>query len=153
MKLAERVEVRFAAARDMDWLEDMEIGKGDPQGKQMLELHIRMNQVILAVLEGRTIGCLRFELLWSKLPFISLLFIRPEKYQRQGVGRRMLSFLEDSLCAKGYHSLMSSAQTDNPESQAWHRKMGFHEIGILYDINTDGTGEMFLLKQLAVQHG
>lgn len=151
MTLADRVEVRFASAADTDWLEEMEIGKGDPQGKEMLELHIKMDQVILAVLGGRPIGCLRFGLVWSKLPFISLLFVRPDEYQRQGVGRRILSFLEDSLRARGYHSLMSSAQTDNPESQAWHRKMGFHEIGILYDINTDGTGEVFLLKQLAVQ--
>ncbi|UCG42715.1 MAG: GNAT family N-acetyltransferase [candidate division WOR-3 bacterium] len=153
MNLADRVEVRFASGSDMSWLREMEIGKDDPQGREMLELHVRMDQVILAVLEGRTIGCLRFELLWSKLPFVSLLFIRPDEYQGQGVGRRMLGFLEDSLRQRGYRSLMSSAQTDNPRSQAWHRKMGFHEIGILYDINTDGTGEVFLLKQLAPQDG
>jgi ribosomal protein S18 acetylase RimI-like enzyme len=153
MTLANRVEVRFATLADMEWLEGMGIGEGDPQGKEMLELHIKMDQVILAVLENRPIGCLRFDLPWSKLPFITLLFIRPDEYQRQGIGRKMLGFIQDSLRARGYRSLMSSAQTDNPESLAWHRKMGFHEIGILYDINTDGTGEVFLLKQLPVQDG
>jgi len=153
MNLADRVRIRFATPADTEWLEQMEIGKDDPQGREMLDLHIRKDHVILAVLEDRPIGLLSYELLWSKLPFISLVFIRPDRYQGQGVGRRMLAFLEDSLRQKGYRRLMSSAQTDNPESQAWHRKMGFHEIGILYDINTDGTGEVFLLKELAVQSG
>ena len=153
MKLGDRVEVRLATPADMEWLDEMEVGKGDPQGREMLDLHISMDQVILAFLEGQAIGCLRFELLWSKLPYISLVFVHPDEHQGQGVGRRMLGFLEDSLRRRDYHSLMSSAQTDNPESQAWHRKMGFHEIGILYDINTDGTGEVFLLKTLAVRDG
>ncbi len=87
--------------------------------------------------------------MWSVLPHISSIFIDPNEYQgRQDVGSRMLSFLEEYLREQGCRKLVSSSEIIAPRSQAWHRKVGFKDIGTLAGLNDDGVGEVFFLKTL-----
>ena len=44
--------------------------------------------------------------------------------------------------------LYSSSQADEPEAQAWHRRMGFEECGIVSGINEGGIGEVFFRRPL-----
>lgn len=81
------------------------------------------------------------------VPYIGLIFVQ-EEYQRQGIGRAILGFLEASLRSKGYKVLLSSSQVNEPPSQAWHRAVGFQECGILAGINEGGIGEVFFRKSL-----
>ena len=108
---------------------------------------IEHQAVVLAECNGETMGYLRLEFLWSRIPYIALVWV-VESHRGRGVGRSMLSFTEADLRTKGHQVLMSSSQVDEPAPQAWHRAVGFEECGILTGINKGGIGEVFLRKEL-----
>ena len=91
---------------------------------------IDLNEIILAEVGNKTVGYLRLEYWWSQVPYIGLIRVE-EKYRGRGIGRTILAFLEDFLRSRGYGVLYSSSQVDEPPPQAWHRKMGFVECGII----------------------
>lgn len=103
---------------------------------------------VLVAWRGDTpIGYLRLERLWSRLPYIELIRVLAP-YRRTGVGRALLSHVETELVAQGHDALYSSSQADEPEPQAWHRRMGFEECGMLSGVNAGGVGEVFFRKRL-----
>jgi len=106
--------------------------------------------VVVAEWDGRAAGYARLEFLWSHIPYLGLVRVLPE-YQRRGVGQAMLRYLEAHLCAQGHTALYCSSQADEPEPQAWHRRMGFAECGIIAGINKGGVGEIFFRKLLPEQ--
>ena len=71
-----------------------------------------------------------------------------ESYRNEGIGQKILAFLEDHLRSIGHDVLYSSSQTNEPEPQAWHRSVGFVESGIIFGINEGGIGEVFFRKSL-----
>jgi ribosomal protein S18 acetylase RimI-like enzyme len=73
--------------------------------------------------------------------------VAPES-QRRGVGRALLAFVANSLCAEGHDALLSSSQKNEPDPQTWHRRMGFVECGLLTGINEGGVDEVFFRKLL-----
>jgi len=103
--------------------------------------------VFIAERSGERVGYLRLEYLWTKLPYIELIRVL-EPHRRVGVGRALLAFVEVDAAAGGHAVLYSSSQADEPEPQAWHRRMGFEECGILAGINEGGVGEVFFRKAL-----
>jgi GNAT superfamily N-acetyltransferase len=111
---------------------------------------IEAREVLVAELETRAVGYLRIEYLWSKLPYIALIRVLPD-YRRSGVGRALLEFLEEELRGAGYSLLLSSSEADEPEPQAWHRRMGFSECGRLEGINAGGVDEIFFRKDFPAQ--
>jgi N-acetylglutamate synthase-like GNAT family acetyltransferase len=137
------VFIRFATLDDFDWckIRDSQL-TGD-----IVERKIRPNEFILAELEKKPIGCLRFEFLWSKFPFISQIWVEPD-HRGQGTGKAMLRFIEDFLRQRKYKVLLSSSLVDKPESQAWHRAAGFRECGMLAGINENDIGEVFFSKTI-----
>lgn len=107
----------------------------------------RSKEVILAFRGEEPIGYLRFEYLWSKIPYIALITVREDSRGR-GVGAGMLRFLEAYLRRKGHSRLLSSSQADEPRPQRWHRQMGFEECGMVSGLNEGGVGEVFFGKSL-----
>ena len=93
-------------------------------------------------------GYLRLEFLWGRVPFIALIRVRPE-HRGRGTGRALLSGAEQHVSAAGQPWLYSSSQADEPESQAWHRHMGFAECGFLAGVNAGGIGEVFFRKPIS----
>lgn len=93
------------------------------------------------------IGCLKIEYIWTHLPFISYIVIKND-FRASGVGKSMLTFLEEYLRNNGQDTLLSSTMTDALRPQKWHLKMGFVECGMLCGINDDGVGEIFFKKAL-----
>jgi len=112
-----------------------------------LNWKLQANEIILAETQSGLIGYLRLERLWSKYPYIGLIFVDRE-YQRRGIGKKLLHFLEMDLISQGSPKLYSSSQANEPEPQAWHRHMGFQECGILNGINEGDIGEIFFMKSL-----
>lgn len=108
---------------------------------------IEWEEVFVASKQGSPVGYLRLEYLWTFIPYIALIYVRPEA-RRQGAGRAMLGHIEAYLQAKGHAALYSSSQADEAQPQAWHRHMGFEECGLLAGINPDGVGELFFRKIL-----
>jgi GNAT superfamily N-acetyltransferase len=101
-----------------------------------------MHEIILAERCGEVIGYLKLEYIWSKLPYISLIILKPE-FRGKGIGILMLNYLVEFLQINGYEILLSSSQVNETEPQMWHRKKGFVECGILNGINDGGIGEVF----------
>ncbi len=143
MKKKVSANVRFADLRDLDFCI-----KSDFKhiSESMIKRKIEEEAIILAEVDGKPVGYLRVEYLWLTVPYIGLIVVM-EEYRRKGVGSAMVEFLEDYLAGKGHNLLYSSSQVDEPEPQAWHRKIGFEECGIIAGIN-EGVGEVFFRKTI-----
>ena len=143
MSVNERVIVRFAGPEVLEWC----VVEDNLVTEQVIRHKIVNDEIIIAELDGQPIGYLRLEYLWSNIPYIGVIFVI-ELYRNEGIGRKILAFLENHLRSRGYNALYSSSQTNEPEPQAWHRSVGFVESGIISGINEGGVGEVFFRKSL-----
>lgn len=147
--MSDEIVVRFARLDDLDFAyQDGYIPAGVLKRKiegQTLN-PARIEDVVIAEWNGKRVGYVRLEYLWSIVPYISLIQVLPE-YRRQGVGKALIQFIETFLREAGYEALYSSSQADEPEPQAWHRHVGFEECGFIAGIN-DRVGEVFFRKRL-----
>ncbi len=137
--------IRYAQRDDTPFLQEV-----DPWTREQDWQHkISASEVIVAVLEESTltVGHLRFDVLWSTVPFLAMIFVSTE-HRRRGVSRLLLSFLEAELKERGYVALLSSSQTDELDPQRWHVHMGFHTNGIIENIADDNVGEIVYRKML-----
>ena len=148
--MSEEIVIRFARLDDLDFAyQDGYIPAEALKRKIEAQLALnpdRIEDVVVAEWNGKRVGYVRLEYLWSIVPYISLIQVLPE-YRRQGVGKALLQFIETFLRAAGHDALYSSSQADEPEPQAWHRHVGFQECGFITGIN-EGVGEVFFRKSL-----
>ena len=144
MSVNERVIVRFAGPEDLEWC----VVEDDHVTEQVIRNKIVQDEIVIAELDGQPIGYLRLEYLWSTIPYIGVIFVI-ELYRQEGVGHKILAFLEDYLTSRGHDQLLSSSQANEPEPQAWHRSVGFTECGMISCINEGGIGEVFFRKPLS----
>ncbi|MGL4741762.1 MAG: GNAT family N-acetyltransferase [Sarcina sp.] len=107
---------------------------------------IEHNEIIVAKNGDDVIACLKFEFLWTHMPFISYIVVE-ETSKGQKVSKKLLDFLEAYLKNKNYKFLLSSTMPNSINSQNWHMHMKFIECGYIAGIN-DGIGEIFYRKNL-----
>ena len=148
--MSDEITIRFARLDDLDFAYQDGYIPAEVL-KRKIEAQAALNpdhieDIVIAEWNGRRVGYVRLEYLWSIIPYISLIQVLPE-YRRQGVGKALLGFIETFLRDAGHEVLYSSSQADEPEPQAWHRYMGFEECGFVAGIN-DGIGEVFFRKCL-----
>jgi ribosomal protein S18 acetylase RimI-like enzyme len=141
MKIDE-VSIRLATPADLDF-----VRQDGFIPIKIVERKIEQEEVIVAEWNGKLIGYMRLEYLWSLIPYMAVISITPE-YRRRGVGKAILRFTEAFLRDRGHNALYSSSQANEPEPQTWHRHAGFEECGIIAGINRDGIGEIFFRKHL-----
>ena len=135
--------IRSAGIGDLDF-----VSQDGHVSSDVVAEKIGRHEVVVACIEDGPVGYARVEFLWSTVPFLSLIWVsRP--HRRQGVGKAILSHLERRFAADGHLALFSSSQADEAEPQAWHRRVGFEECGIIDQINEGGVGEVFFRKGLS----
>ena len=140
--MSDKLTVRPAAMDDLEFVtQDGHVSREVVAGKT------GRGEVVVAEQDGKSIGYARVEFLWSTVPFIALIWVL-EPHRKQGVGRAILAHLESRFRAEGHEALFSSSQADEPEPQAWHRRMGFEDCGVIERINEGGVGEVFFRKVL-----
>ncbi len=139
--MIEGLLIRFAELPDLEFLQ-----RNCDISAEIIQRKMDYNEILVAELNGHLVGFLQLEYLWSLIPYIALIRVLAE-YRRQGVGQSLLEFAEDFLREQNHATLYSSSQTDEPEPQAWHRRVGFEECGIIAGIN-QGIGEIFFCKKL-----
>ena len=141
--MAEKLRVRLAAADDLDFVaQDGHVPLEVVAGK------IARDEVVVAEQDGTSVGYARIDFLWSAVPFIALIWVQAP-HRKQGVGTAILEHVEERFRAGGHEALFSSSQADEPEPQAWHRRMGFEDCGVIERINEGGVGEVFFRKALS----
>ena len=135
------INVRLAGICDLDFVsQDAFIPS------QAVARKIDQKEVILAEINGKAVGYLRLEYLWSIIPYIALITVE-DGHRYHGVGKALLQFTLAYLARNGHTNLYSSSQADEPEPQAWHRHMGFEDCGIIAGINA-GVSEIFFRKKI-----
>lgn len=140
------VDVRFGKKADAAWCQNtLTIDEN------VLARKIEGHEIIVAEKQNDLVGVLEFVYLWAghdwDAPYITGIIVM-NAYQRRGVGRAMLGFIEDHLRNSGFAFLLSSCVLNELPPQDWHRHMGFEECGILSGVNDGGVGEVFFRKQL-----
>lgn len=136
------IEVRLAKQDDKNFL-----SRHHQLSLERMLCKIIGGEVVVLIVNGVLAGQLRWDLLWSQIPYIELIFIE-EQYRNQGLSRNLLGFLEGYLKQRGFTALLSSSQVDEADPQAWHRRMGFVECGMINGLNDGGIGEVFFKKDL-----
>jgi len=147
--MADQIKVRFASQTDLDGC----IALDHPtMPAEVIKRKVEQREIIVAERAGRLVGYLRFEYLWSVVPYIALIWV-VEDQRQQGIGRALLHYLENVLRQQGHTALYSSSQANEPEPQAWHRHVGFKECGFITGMNEGGIGEVFFRKNLSRHPG
>lgn len=104
-------------------------------------------QVVIAEDKRQVLGYACLDSLGVIHPYLALIWVFAE-HRRQGVGRAIVGFLENHLRNLGQAVLYSSSQANEPEPQAWHRRVGFAECGFIAGFNPGGVGEILFRKEL-----
>ncbi len=141
-EISEALMIRAAAAADLEF-----IRHAYPVSDEVITHKLDAHEIFVAERDGHPLAQLWLEYVWSVVPYLALLRVEAE-HRRKGVGSSMLRHLEDYLRARGHEVLYSSSQADEPEPQAWHRRMGFVECGFIAGMNRGGVGEVFFRKEL-----
>ena len=114
--------------------------------KTMLE-KIKRKEYIMAKVNDKLVGFLRFGYFWSAIPTIEM--IRIEKnFRRKGIGRKMVEFLEKIAKRQGNKFILSSSTGNEKEPQNWHKKIGFKYIGKINTNYPSRIPEVFFIKVL-----
>jgi predicted GNAT superfamily acetyltransferase len=137
------ITVRPAGSSDLDWLveNDGHLDTGTLTAK------VAASEVLVAEVDGERAGLLRFDQLWSAVPFIAQVRVSNE-FRRAGVGRALVNTLADQAQTHGATFILSSATADESQPQAWHGAVGFTVCGELSGINDGDVAEVVYRRPL-----
>ena len=108
---------------------------------------VKGDEYLVGTASGEPVGLLRFCWFWRAIPYMERIHVVPA-CRRAGVGTAMFTFWETAMRARGATLLMTSAMSNEPEPQAWHRRNGFVESGALSFGRLEPTPELFFVKDL-----
>jgi GNAT superfamily N-acetyltransferase len=139
------VSIREASQADLSWC----LSTDGHLDEAALMSKIRAGEILVADSDGELAGLLRFDLMWSSVPFIAQIRV-VETYRRQGVGRELLRAVEERARGRGSIAVLSSIAlgSDRTAALGWHEAMGFEQFG---DVNRMFPGEQteaFFVKLL-----
>ncbi len=141
------LSVAFATEQDEAWL--IENDSNAYISTELVVEKIQRREYIVARVGQTYVGYVRLSTFWSFIPFIDIIAVEDD-WQRQGIGRAMLAFLEQHARNRGQTMIMSSSQADAPGAQAWHRKVGFRDAGAIIDLAPlQHVPEILFVKRIA----
>ena len=112
-----------------------------------LKLAINNKNVIVCALNTKLIGYIWYEYFWGYIPFISLIRVH-KSYHRKGVGKKILSFLEQKLKKDQIKRILSSTEEENKEAIKFHNNLGFKKCGYFKLENWGPNKELFFEKHI-----
>lgn len=137
----QEITVTYATQEHFEWLK----GKDRHITPSVLKSKVSDKQVLIVQINGQNIGWLRFGFLWDMVPFVCLVSIE-EEYRKKSVGKKLVNYWEEEMKQGNHKLVMTSTQADE-EGQYFWRKMGYHDMGALFELN-GGPVEIFLLKKI-----
>ena len=131
----------YATLEDIDYLKKIDTHiTFEKLKKKVLD-----KEVIIVKNKNINIGVLRFGYFWDTIPFMNLLLLK-EEYRNKKIGKELVLFWEKEMKKNKHKRVMTSTQADE-EAQHFYRKIGYKDIGALFEIN-NGPAEIFLSKKL-----
>lgn len=147
MALNPSLHVAFVDGDDVEWL--IANDSSTYISADLVREKARRNEYIVARLGNEYAGYIRLSYFWSFIPFLDVVAVE-EEYQRQGIGRAMVTFIEDHARSQGRKLILSSSQADEPGPQAWHRKVGFRDAGAFINLEpVQQVPEILFVKRVA----
>jgi len=120
-----RLTFTYANQKHLKWLKE----KDHHIDSAMLKKKITDKQIIIAKLENKFLGWLRFGFFWDSIPFMNMLLIE-EEYRSKGIGKKIVQFWETEMKKKKYKIVMTSSLS-NENAQHFYRKLGYIDAGAL----------------------
>ena len=91
---------------------------------------VSLGRVMVAEVDGVTVGCLRWGMFWDELPFMNLLWVVSER-RGQGVGTTLVQAWERSQVADGHTTVLTSTVSAET-AQHFYRLLGYVDSGALF---------------------
>ena len=94
----------------------------------------------------KSIGSLKWTLLWGEVPFLEKIWIdAPER--RKGFGTQAMTYFESMLARAGHTCALVSTRADE-DGQHFFRKLGYADCGALdmHKFTQQSAAEIFLFK-------
>lgn len=136
------ITITYAVLKDFEYLKK----KDSHINAERLYKKISDKEIIIAKDNTEHIGWLRFGYFWDMIPIMNMLTVE-DKYQKKGIGTKIVKYWEREMKKCNYQFVMTSSQADET-AQHFYRKLGYHDMGALFEIN-DGPVEIFFLKMLS----
>lgn len=116
--------------------------------REQFDQKVRNKMGYVLLVEGISVGLLRYNLFWDEHPFCTMLHVKNE-YQRKGYGGALMDFWENDMRDSGYKLLLTSTQVDE-QAQHFYRKLGYQEAGslLITDPEFQQPMEMFFIKNI-----
>ena len=148
------LRIRKAMPRDIKRMAELErscFGEGYPES---LLAYFVMNDdrfvCLLAELSGIIVGMAIGEVEEKGLKLVGHVWtievLAP--YRRRGIGRHLLSQLEEELRARGAVELHLEVKAGNEPAIRLYEKMGYEKVGTLKDYYGPGQDGIFMVKRL-----
>ena len=134
------LRIRPAECKDFNWLQEHDRHIAPEE----LSAAIARGRILLAELEGETIGWLRWNLFWDNTPFMNLLYLQLGE-RRRGYGRQLVAYWEQQMRQAGYNKVLTSTQSDE-EGQFFYRALGYTDAGCL--LLPGEVSELLFCKEL-----
>jgi GNAT superfamily N-acetyltransferase len=134
------VTTRIASDSDLPFL--CEVDKH--VSHEVLADLVSLGRVMVAEVDGVTVGCLRWGMFWDELPFMNLLWVASER-RGQGVGTTLVEAWEKSQVADGHTTVLTSTVSAET-AQHFYRRLGYIDSGALF--LPDEPTEIILRKPL-----
>jgi GNAT superfamily N-acetyltransferase len=134
------VRTRVASDADLPFLREVDHHVSDQELAQVVSI----GRVMVAEVDGLTVGCLRWGLFWDSIPFMNLLFVVPEQ-RGQRVGTTLIEEWERSQRSAG-HTWVLTSTVSAETAQHLYRRLGYVDTGAL--LLPDEATELILRKPL-----
>ena len=119
------INIRIATEADFPFLE-----KNDRHIRlSEIRALVGQNRILLAEMDGKIVGWLRWSLFWDNTPFMNMLYFL-EGYRGKGYGRQIVAHWEKLMRQEGYDLVMTSSLSDE-QAQHFYRKLGYVDSGSL----------------------
>ena len=134
------MRVAFAGPDDLDFLarEDHHVDR------DVIKDKIARREIVVAYVEKRPVGFLRYGYFWDEIPFMNLLWVEEES-RGKGYGTQLVAFWEREMRKLGHDSVMTSSLS-NERAQHLYRRLCYVDVGSL--LMPDEPLEIVFLKGL-----
>ena len=147
LKISEQKRITFtwALLQELDevWELEQRCGTTWAHPKPFFEEALRYERLLIARDGTTSVAYLLYEVIWGNTAFLSLLKVLPD-YQRKGIGKSMITVLEERLIKLGFKSYVTSSERVNPNTKRFFPDLGFTQIG---ELQMHHGEEIFYLKK------